>query len=134
MDREILFRGKGLDGEWYYGWYSKQTFGRFPVKPAIVPVEDAKEGYLHYEEVNPNTVGQFTGMYDKHSKKIFEGDIVKKRTYFGVRPCVVFFSNGCFNCGYGSGSSTPTHPYLLNDKNIEVLGNMWDNPELLEEK
>lgn len=55
-----------------------------------------------------------------------------KRTYHKKKPCEVVFGVGCFHCGWGGGSSTAAHPYLLNDKQIEVIGNIFDNPELLE--
>ena len=131
--REILFRGKEADdGSWVYGWHCRYPFGRWPLKDAIIPAEDAEDGYHRFVEVDGSTVGQFTGMTDKKGKNIFEGDIVMKRTYHGKTMCRVIFSYGCFHCGFGGGSSTATHPYLLDDKQIEVVGNIYDNPELLE--
>ena len=73
-------------------------------------------------------------MTDKNGKKIFEGDIVLKRTYNGKRAFPVTFAGGMFHAGYGGGSSTATHAYTLDDRQIEVIGNIYDNPELLEAK
>ncbi len=128
--REILFRGKRADcGEWVEGFYLQKpnpySEDGQPVRHCIIDLPPF--GY----DIDPSTVGQFTGMTDKNGKKIFEGDIVMKRTYHGKTPCRVVFSYGCFHCGFGGGSSTATHPYLLDDKQIEVVGNIYDNPELI---
>lgn len=77
------------------------------------------------------TLGQFTGCHDKRGVAIYEGDIVRKRTRSGMRNCPVYFKNGTFLCGYGGGSSTASHPYSLDDSQILVVGNIYDNPELV---
>jgi uncharacterized phage protein (TIGR01671 family) len=76
-------------------------------------------------------VMQYTGLKDKNGKEIFEGDIVKTRNYNGYVNEVVKFDYGCFYAGFHSGSSTVRTPKLLNSKVI-VLGNIHENPELLE--
>lgn len=76
------------------------------------------------------TLGQFTGCHDKKGVAIYEGDIVRKRTYGGMRNCPVYFKNGTFLCGYGGGSSTSSHPYLLDDSQILIVGNIYDDPEM----
>jgi len=129
----VWFRGKRCDnGEW--------VVGRLLADDVIVPLNQPFEiingkinGHLIAYEVRPTTVGQFTGLRDKHDVPIYEGDIVMKRTYHGKKPMKVVFSSGCFHCGWGGGSSTATHPYTLEDKQIEVIGNAYDHPELLEE-
>lgn len=131
--REIIFRGKRSDnGEWVYGFYSALPDCAGTVYMIETPKANPDETNRTYF-VDPSTVGQFTGLTDKNGKKIFEGDIVLKRTYHGKEPRRVVFSFGCFHCGFGGGSSTATHPYTLDDKQIEVIGTIHDNPELLGE-
>lgn len=83
--------------------------------------------------VEPDTVGRYTGLKDRNGKRIFEGDIVLKRTYHGKKPFPVSYCDGMFHCGFGGGSSTPRHGYTLADNQIEVIGNIYDNPKLMEE-
>lgn len=62
--REILFRGKTPDREWFEGYYCPCCFGYFPCRPSIVSKEKIEKGCWKPEEVIPETVGQFTGLYD----------------------------------------------------------------------
>ena len=137
--REIIFRGKRLDnGEWVEGDLLENDNYSFPMKMIgrVIMSRDKQTNELSFDgfdlcEVDPSTVGQFTGLLDKNGKRIFEGDIVVKRTYNGNKNFAVSFGGGMFHCGYGGGSSTPTHRYTLEDKQIRVIGNIQDNPELL---
>ena len=135
--RNILFRAKAINrdpdgnyrtsyqnGDWVYGLLSK-IWSKY--NEAEMTNEDGVSGI----EVDYETIGQYTGLDDKNGVPIFEGDIVLKRTHHGKKPFPVAFTDGMFHCGWGGGSSTATHGYTLADKQIEVIGNIYDNPELL---
>lgn len=117
MDREIKFRGKTPDGKWITG---SETF-----------IRDGDGVWLSdgcdVVKVIEDTVGQFTGMYDKNGKEIYEGDIVLQQGYNGKKqPMEVKFECGAFIVGYHNGSSTKRTPMLLNSRCV-VTGNVFDN-------
>lgn len=122
--REILFRAKRLDnGEWVEGWYCRYPFGRWPLKDAIIPSEEAESGHFVQQEIDPATLGQFVGVYDKNGKKIFEGDIV----HICGEIAEVIFWMGFFAWKEKDGK---IHDFI--GMYCEVVGNKFDNPELLE--
>ena len=135
--REILFRGQTrrygekvkLNGEkiksnWVYGGIFPQNGdGDFAI---IYQQEPTVEKYPVYAD----TVGQYTGLNDKNGTKIFEGDIVK---YGDTVHNVVFEQrNGTayFGLVYST-LETLSFGYYQDLKQIEVIGNIYDNPELL---
>ena len=145
--REILYRGVSTDSvEWVEGWFEMYPYGRWPMKETIIPADEAKDGYFHHVEVIPETVGQFTGLTDKNGKRIFEGDIfsvtwsAKDRTPV-VKTFVAVFKNGCFYARAFNGNQiVATIANYANCRKVgdtgvfvEVIGNIHDNPELLEE-
>lgn len=120
--REIKFRGKRKDtDEWVYGNVKLS---------ANAKVAAISENWYGYIEVRPDTIGQFTGLHDKNGKEIYEGDVILQRGYSRIRPMLVRFEHGAFVTREHSGSSTTTRPMLI-QKRCEVLGNIYDSPELL---
>ena len=112
--REILFRGKRKDTEaWVFG---DLVHSQYKLGDTCVGQYGNTVG-IH--QVNPETVGQFTGLTDKNGKKIFEGDCINHPYN------VVEFIDGSF-CVAGD------RPLWVMAKHGEVIGNIHDNPELLE--
>ena len=131
--REILFRGKRTDnGEWVEGWYEMYPFGRWPVKTSIIPSEGAKAGHYEHVEVDSSTVGQYTGLKDKNGKRVFEGDVIK-RFLLGAEIiyCVQYDGENAHFIGKAMNKSGFTN-FDGDGEMFEVIGNITDNPELLE--
>lgn len=128
MNREILFKAKCTDGNnWIYGDLIHRIEG------TSIGVVDS-DG-LHEMYVDKNTVCEYTGLCDKHGKKIFEGDILKEDRYDLIRE--VIWEMSCGSCctqviGFGASGSGHTDFISLSDLDrVEIIGNKFDNPELL---
>lgn len=140
MNREILFRGKRVDnGEWEVGYAVKGCDRENQMFIAKSIGVGFFTGGITACEVKPETIGQFTGLCDKNGKKIFEGDIVrfydKDWTANGI--ATVDFEKGRWkiNGHYTTKLSSIVWLDLYRTGfEYEVIGNIYDNPELLEEK
>lgn len=137
MNREILFRGKRIkNGEWIEGYYRYiPCINRHSILPTN-PKNEQEEYPIILE-----TVGQYTGLTDKNGKKIFEGDIVRcssgiyGEVKFGLYPAAFSFSdkNQGFYVEFPEDSLYRKElGYWRNA--VVVVGNIYDNPELLEDK
>lgn len=136
MMREILFRGKRMDnGEWVYGmpWIFKDHSCICPWKDGMCKYDTG----FYPVQVEPSTVGQYTGLNDKNGKRIFEGDIIDQS---GCR-WIVGFQNSAFVASNKDDSIQFALFEQYNydwDENIwappdyfEGIGNIYDNPEVL---
>ena len=158
--REILFRGKKkyYNCDWIEGYLVKlgrESFSdpeRYGICNKAIPVGGSGVCYnLKIDEVIPETVGQYTGLTDKNGKKIFEGDIVRLCRYalewedksnWKFEIGYIRFKNGCFiiediyssdgynelSCVYDAITCGGEYDSCVI---FEVIGNKWDNPELL---
>lgn len=155
MNREIKFRGKGIaDNEWYYGDLIQVESGRvhyFIIQDYEIKEERIELNTCASPEVIPETIGQYTGLNDKNGKEIYEGDIVTgsdypfidedKQNYVGI---VVFYDDvaqfgyeyKCIRKDKRGISNGINNEFEANEnlvcEDLEVIGNIYDNPELLE--
>ena len=128
--REILFLGKRLDnGAWETG---SLVIVRMDCHDAQYYIADKMTGY--HTPVDPSTVGQYTGLKDKNGKRILEGDIAKVLQGKDKDIAYVGFENGAFMLYPKTGNiyERTLWEYWYNDWDVEVIGNITDNPELLE--
>ena len=133
--KEVLFRGKRKDNnEWVYGWYAPLVCNDKTVTPSI------KDSNGSDWKVEPETVGQYSGLVDNDGKMIFEGDIVKEWSSSWKSPLkteVSIYEVVCEYLGslhlirktrWGEASTL-----LYRKSTVEVIGNIHDNPNLLDE-
>ena len=118
--REILFRGKRCDnGEWFYGDVRHDYDGT----PKCI------SDYCGANPVDPATVGQYTGMKDKNDERIFEGDILRIVLTDGHEDGPIVWSD--IDARYHFESPDGCSYGICEWNDLEVIGNIHDNPELL---
>ena len=131
--REILFRGKRADnGQWVYGFYAQELQGRHYI---LADEGDFYDGpMLTMVEVIPETVGQYTGLKDRNGVKIFEGDVVRYLNSIESGNGVVIFDACAFLFNWIDIDETDSLlRYFQCSKELEVIGNVHDNPEAMGE-
>lgn len=125
--REILFRGKTYDGKWEQGDLRHKGYVHNDSDTYIMRSDYA----LHNIPVDPETVGQYTGLTDKNGKKIFEGDIIQS-TETGETGLVQWFTEHASFMVWCKTLSEVAFLYEVTEV-VEVIGNIHDNPELIGE-
>ena len=130
--REYKFRGKRIDNsEWVHGDILSGVGGG---KYIVTLVDDVgtwqSNPRLLHAKVDPDTVGQYTGLKDKHGKEIYEGDILEEEPgyYFEA-----IWSVECAKFKLQWRTKAIQYPEWNRGVNMTVIGNRWDNPELLKE-
>ena len=150
MSREILFKAKRLDnGEWvegYYIYHIKRTICPFgdSVKPEDEQHVIMQDGFSDWNmprntvvyEIDPDTLCQYTGLTDKKGKKIWENDICDRKEKY---PEIVAYNKGDWQLDYSYAFGKEMHSNACNlgfyacERNcVEVIGNIFDNADLLE--
>lgn len=142
--REILFSGKRKDsGAWVEGFLVKDTaFYGMPENHAYIVNHGHPSGCFGgdiYVEVEPDTVGQYTGLTDKNGTKIFEGNVVravikasKSTLPFEWPAAPVVYKGSSFGLAYKSNFGFVRLDGFAPTVTLEVIGNVHDNPELKE--
>lgn len=132
--REILFRGQREDnGEWVYGYLVKLPSAimigdYFNPWYIYVPPKDPEDNGGYYRVI-PGTVGQYTGWTDKNGVKIFDGDICEIDREGGRFE--IIWDNPCARVALVSDELYFAFDQFHSNE-ISVIGNIHDNPELLE--
>ena len=139
--KEILFRGRCVGEDDVYAWadgcyvylidsYKKRETHRIYTGYAE---SDCGVFYGDWYEVDPKTVGQFTGLFDKNGERIFEGDILDhiiQKDVLTNRGVVVWDGENA-RWALQLNTMKPCF-YMHNPETVEIIGNIHDNPELME--
>lgn len=142
--REIKFRGKGLGNtKWEYGGYYKHAMRQVsPFNDSLKDIDIAhliiQSGFADGEmpmplsavEVDPETVGQCTGLHDKNGQEIYEGDIARQNK----RLFIATWNNNTAAFTWETTDKSCSFPCFNvgTVKSMEVIGNIYENPDLLE--
>lgn len=123
--RKYKFRGKTNDGKWMYGCYILNRGAHFIADDSLAKPNATWKDF----EVIPETVGQFTGLFDKNGKEIYEGDIVKlTQLHYEVTGKIVYINT---EFALYVPEEDSTYDFFPPDRTSEVIGNIHDNSDLL---
>lgn len=134
--REILFKAKRKDnGKWVEGYYvyCRKRHYILPVLNKAIGFDEREDEWV---EVDPDTICQYTGLTDKNGEKIWENDICDRKEKY---PEIVTYNKGDWQLDYSYALGKEKHFcacnlgfYACERECVEVIGNVFDNPELLE--
>lgn len=136
MNRQILFKAKRKDnGEWVEGYYVYCRKRRY-----ILSILNKEIGFDEREnewiEIDPGTICQYTGLTDKNGNKIWENDICNRKEKY---PEIVTYNKGDWQLDYNYVFGKEMHTdacnlgfYVCERNCVEVIGNIFDNADLLE--
>ena len=139
MENRYLFRGKRIDnGEWVEGYLivDEKDYSKYFIGYVVGTNEDGTPHDLDAVQVDPSTICQCTGLKDKNGNLIWENDICDRKEQY---PEIVKYRDGDWTLDYSYASHKESGDcycnlgfYTEERKCAEVIGNIFDNPELLE--
>lgn len=132
--REIVLRGKSIkENKWVYGYYWTNEIGNHFIRQTV----DLNGCFtISDTEVDENTVGQYVGLKDKHGIEIYEDDIVKVKNIDYLIGKIVYDEEYlCYQIEVDEQVIFPISVCYgdYNELDIEVIGDIWDNPNLMGE-
>ena len=135
--REILFKAKRKDnGEWVIGALLQSEDESY-IATSFLIGDEGTPLIVAAHEVNPDTICQYTGLTDKNGKKIWENDICDRKEKY---PEIVTYNEGDWQLDYSYVFGKEMHTdacnlgfYVCERNCVEVIGNIFDDPELLKE-
>ena len=142
MEDRYLFKAKRIDnGEWEIGSLIMLPNGKYEIANGCTNPPDSDpmwKSCVITHLVDPSTICQCTGLKDKNGKLIWENDIVDRKERY---PEIVKYKDGDWTIDYSYACNMETGCgycnlgfYVLERKCVEIIGNTFDNPELLENK
>lgn len=126
--REIKFRAKTIAGTWVYGLLTHDE-GKKDENTSSWFISN-KSGKPYAFSVRPETIDQFTGLFDKNDKEIYEGDIVRIYPEGDLREIIYDLERASYVADERNSGHDELSPLLWNEK-VEVIGNIYENSELL---
>lgn len=133
--REIVFRGKKIRaGKWSKWIYGSLDYTKYTYNEARIVAED--DPIQYWNKVDKNTIGQYTGIKDKNEIRIFEGDIISIKIKNQIIKALIVYSDKYTSFILKYTNTLQCECDNLGNyesKDIEVIGNIYDNKEMLEE-
>lgn len=129
--REIIFRGKSVnDGKWHEGSYISMLNKEYIADVQLHDIEEIKlEKAMN--EVDPESLGQFTGIVDQHGTKVFEGDICEVALPWGNSKSMTVVWDNYFHL-HRMKTKEGELNLIFDTLRFKVIGNIYDDPSLLE--